>query len=197
MAKSGVTTLKGTVAFSGPSAGTAPTVNVLPTVTGVQTRAMTVENAFVSFTDPKGERLLSDDQIRLLTQIKLANSDYFFSISTEDNRSYLFSLVGDLNKYGFESIYNDLIGGRDGKGDLFTKREEYYYKVSLSMREARHKALIDSEIYRDKVEVSEGAFKCGKCGSKETIAVERQMRSADEPMTVTIVCVHCDNTWRA
>ena len=196
MAKTGVTTLKGTVAFSGPSVGDVSAVSTLPTVTGVQTLTMTVENALRSFTDPNGDRLLTDDQIRQLTQIKLANGNHFFSISTEENRSYLFSLVGDLNKYGFESVYNDLMGGQDGKGKPFTDRKEYYYNVSPSMSEARHKGRIDSEIYRDKVEISEGAFTCGKCGSRETIAVERQTRSADEPMTVTVVCVHCDNTWR-
>ncbi len=197
MAKSGVTTLKGTVAFSGPSGGDVSTISVLPTVTRVQTLTMTVENALRSFTDPNGDRLLTDDQIRQLIQIKLANGNHFFSISTDENRSYLFSLVGDLNKYGFEPIYNDLLGGRDGKGDPFTERKEYYYSISPSMGEARHKARIDSEIYRDKVETSEGAFTCGKCGSRETIAVERQTRSADEPMTVTGVCVHCENTLRA
>ena len=196
MAKTGVTTLRGTVASSGPAIGDVSGGGMLPTVIGGQTRAMTVETAFDTFTYPDGSKLLSKDQIKQLIQIKLASGSHFFSMSTEENRSYLFSLVGDLNEYGFDSIHDDLRGGRNGKGDPFVDRAEYYFKVSPSMREARHKARIDSEIYRDKVEVSEGAFTCGKCGSKETIAVERQMRSADEPMTVTVVCVHCDNTWR-
>lgn len=196
MVKPGVTTLRGTVASSGPAIGDVTTIGMLPMVNVRQARVITVESAFDTFTHPDGSKLLSPDQIEKLIQIKLANGRDFFDISTEINKFYLFSLVGDINENGFDDTFNDLIGGRDGKGDPFRDRDDYYFNVSLNMRSARHKAQIDSEIYRDKVDVSEGAFTCFKCNSKKTIAVEKQMRSADEPMTITVICVECDNTWR-
>ena len=44
--------------------------------------------------------------------------------------------------------------------------------------------------------VTEGVYKCGKCGCKKTTQYEQQTRSADEPMTLFITCVKCKNTWR-
>ena len=195
MARTGVTTLQGTVAVSAPSFDDVGTIGVLPTVTASPSLSLNVEDAFRSFTDPEGNRLLSDDQIRQLTQLKLANGNPFFSVSTQEDRSYLFSLVGDLNSYGFDSVYSDLTSGKDEKP--FSTRKDYYFYASPSMQGARHKARLDSEIYRDKVEVSEGAFQCRKCGSRETIAVEKQLRAADEPATIFVTCVQCNNAWRA
>ena len=39
-------------------------------------------------------------------------------------------------------------------------------------------------------------FKCGKCKKNECTFAEFATRSADEPMTVFIRCIHCGNSWR-
>jgi DNA-directed RNA polymerase subunit M/transcription elongation factor TFIIS len=39
-------------------------------------------------------------------------------------------------------------------------------------------------------------FKCGKCKKRETTYFQAQTRSADEPMTIFITCVHCGNKWK-
>ncbi len=39
-------------------------------------------------------------------------------------------------------------------------------------------------------------FKCGRCGKRECTYYEMQTRSADEPMTVFIKCLNCNNRWR-
>jgi len=44
--------------------------------------------------------------------------------------------------------------------------------------------------------VTEGVYKCAKCGGKKTRQHEMQTRSADEPMTVFIHCVNCGNSWK-
>lgn len=46
------------------------------------------------------------------------------------------------------------------------------------------------------LKVSEGTFKCGKCGSRNTDYSQKQTRSADEPMTTFGVCNDCGNRWR-
>jgi transcription elongation factor S-II len=38
-------------------------------------------------------------------------------------------------------------------------------------------------------------YRC-KCGKRECVYYEKQTRSADEPMTIFIMCVHCKNKWR-
>ena len=44
--------------------------------------------------------------------------------------------------------------------------------------------------------VTEGVYKCSKCGGKKTRQHEMQTRSADEPMTIFIHCVNCGNSWK-
>lgn len=44
--------------------------------------------------------------------------------------------------------------------------------------------------------VTSGVYKCRKCGGDKTVQHEMQTRSADEPMTLFITCVTCQNTWR-
>ncbi|GJP29272.1 hypothetical protein CLOM_g2661 [Closterium sp. NIES-68] len=39
-------------------------------------------------------------------------------------------------------------------------------------------------------------FKCGKCGQRKTTYFQMQTRSADEPMTTYVTCLHCQNRWK-
>ena len=47
-----------------------------------------------------------------------------------------------------------------------------------------------------KVVASTDAFKCRKCGSRETTYSQAQLRSADEPMTTFVACISCGNRWK-
>lgn len=40
------------------------------------------------------------------------------------------------------------------------------------------------------------AFKCSRCKKRECVYYERQTRSADEPMTLFITCLNCNNSWK-
>jgi transcription elongation factor S-II len=53
-----------------------------------------------------------------------------------------------------------------------------------------------SEDTVDESEVTDGIFQCRKCGSKKTTYYSLQTRSADEPMTNFITCVHCKHRWK-
>lgn len=44
-------------------------------------------------------------------------------------------------------------------------------------------------------EVVEGISECGKCNSKKTWSVQKQVRSSDEPMTTFSRCVECGHQW--
>ena len=52
------------------------------------------------------------------------------------------------------------------------------------------------DLKKENIQVSEGLYKCRKCGSKKTIQKELQTRSADEPMTIFIICLECKNSWK-
>lgn len=61
-----------------------------------------------------------------------------------------------------------------------------------------HKRLAEMDLlnYRKRQPSMKGVYKCRKCLSDETISSTKQTRSADEPMTVLIRCIHCDTVWR-
>lgn len=42
----------------------------------------------------------------------------------------------------------------------------------------------------------DGMYRCKKCGSKQTVAEQKQTRSADEPMTTFVKCLNCNNGWK-
>mmetsp|Transcript_12870 Transcript_12870/g.37786 ORF Transcript_12870/g.37786 Transcript_12870/m.37786 type:complete len:319 (-) Transcript_12870:297-1253(-) len=39
-------------------------------------------------------------------------------------------------------------------------------------------------------------FTCGRCKSIKTTSTQKQTRSADEPMTVFVLCLNCGNRWK-
>jgi len=39
-------------------------------------------------------------------------------------------------------------------------------------------------------------FTCGRCKSIKTTSTQKQTRSADEPMTVFVLCLDCNNRWK-
>ncbi|PNH00201.1 Transcription elongation factor S-II [Tetrabaena socialis] len=39
-------------------------------------------------------------------------------------------------------------------------------------------------------------FKCKRCKKRECVYQELQLRSADEPATIIIICISCNHTWR-
>ena len=45
-------------------------------------------------------------------------------------------------------------------------------------------------------EATSTAFRCGKCKNRSTTVTQFQTRSADEPMTLYIKCVICNNCWK-
>ena len=45
-------------------------------------------------------------------------------------------------------------------------------------------------------QASTDMFKCGKCKQRKTTYYQMQTRSADEPMTTFVTCVHCGNRWK-
>lgn len=63
------------------------------------------------------------------------------------------------------------------------------------------KEIIDEKLKKEhalesKPEAMTTLFKCGKCKKRECNYKEKQVRSADEPMTIFITCLNCGNRWR-
>jgi DNA-directed RNA polymerase subunit M/transcription elongation factor TFIIS len=117
-----------------------------------------------------------------------------------------------LNEYDRNGLYNmlaflDKVGWKQGIEHIQQLNQKYpnlttaqflrtiIFESSLFKKE-RDKSLTDMNKYRRKMRSAPGLYTCKNCGSKNTIAVQKQLRSADEPMTTIITCVMCNKTWR-
>lgn len=50
--------------------------------------------------------------------------------------------------------------------------------------------------YVEKQVAMSDQIKCGKCHKREVTYIEKQCRSADEPMSLLCTCIVCGNRWR-
>ena len=64
-------------------------------------------------------------------------------------------------------------------------------QMILTRAEAEDSEIIDPEKMED------GFYECKKCGRRKTKHYEMQTRSADEPMTIFVICYLCHLTWKA
>ena len=95
------------------------------------------------------------------------------------------------NNYLIKKIFSSKF---DIKNIAFMTYQELYpehWKKLLDEKYKREKAA-----YEEKPEAMTDMFKCGRCKQKKCTYYELQTRSADEPMTIFITCVHCGNRWR-
>ncbi len=136
-----------------------------------------------SFRDSTKGQLLSDGEISKL--LSLLRPDGQRLIYTSDD---WYNVTAQIYQFKFEPIYNVL------SSQVWPNFNEVYRRLpifELSKRRQR----VDIAALRKQVEIAEGVFKCGKCGSEETLSKQKQVRGADEPMTLFIRCVHCGTQW--
>lgn len=73
----------------------------------------------------------------------------------------------------------------DDRIDVLTKNAQDYTMKALQ-----------TDFYLKNTDYKEGEFQCWKCKGKKIITEQKQMRSADEPMTTFFTCVECNNRWK-
>ncbi len=186
-AKKTLSTLTGRVGVAGP---TQAVQGVLPIIAPgpIPFIQEDLHQTLGGLRDQHGADLLSQKQITQLDSITLSNGRKFFSLDA-DSRGSVYQIVSQIYAWGFDAVYTAITS------QSWDSREQFYFSDSPGMGFSRQKARIDAEIYKNKVEVAKGAFKCRKCGSEETVAVEKQIRAADEPSTIKVTCIHCNNKW--
>jgi hypothetical protein len=181
----------GTVQTTAPIPITGPPVTTPPIPT-ITTQSLTT--ILPSIKKEDGTPVVTYDQALALSSLKFKRGD---NILTLTDRYFVFEVVNMLNTLDYEVVYNFLNAGWEkvfGSGPGLRKKILFDNPL---MENAKEKLELDMEIYRNKIEVSKGAIDCKKCGSDETLSVEKQTRSADEPMTIMVTCLACNHKWRA
>lgn len=135
-------------------------------------------------TELKPEKILKN--LKFLTNDQIKNLVPFLN-----DRYFLYEMINLLQKKGYEFTYNFL---QTKKSEESSDRKILFENPLI--QSAKDKFYLDMEIYRTKPEVSAGE-RCLKCGSEETIAIEKQMRSGDEAVSIAIQCLQCKFKWRS
>jgi DNA-directed RNA polymerase subunit M/transcription elongation factor TFIIS len=97
---------------------------------------------------------------------------------------YIYQVVGLLSKdiKSMKSHFKDVKAGKIGWS-------------STTYDSVRSKIVEHDEYLVKPFDVVEGVAQCGKCGSKKTWSVAKQMRSGDEGTSTISRCVECGNHW--
>lgn len=108
------------------------------------------------------------------------------------------------------SVYNNINPGLSIKNERLLQRlkDKEFMPHELANMKPEHmypeiwKEIIEREILRTKSAYEPAAtamtdrYTCGKCKKKRCSYYELQTRSADEPMTMFITCLHCSHRWK-
>ena len=84
----------------------------------------------------------------------------------------------------------------DEKRKEFEERKKSLMDANMLDWEAQNEDKIN-EMCGIKGELLQASlFTCGRCKSTKTTSTQKQTRSADEPMTVFVLCLNCNNRWK-
>ena len=159
----------------------------------------TLVNLLPSIQKADGSSLVDHGQALNLVSLRFKKSGQ--PVLDINDRYFTYEIVNMLNQADYEIVYNFLSAGWEDVFDtpglpINKLRRKMLFENPL-MQPAKERLALDMEIFRNRVDVSKGAVDCKKCGSDETIAVEKQVRSADEPMTIRVTCLQCQYKWTA
>jgi DNA-directed RNA polymerase subunit M/transcription elongation factor TFIIS len=108
---------------------------------------------------------------------------------------YLFELINPKSK-----IYNKTIVDKIKKKKLSYNDLIYFKPWELCSEQ--WKLIIEEQNKTDKIVMDKTPtftttkFTCSKCKNNECKTYSLQTRSADEPTTIFVNCIKCDNTWK-
>ncbi len=147
-----------------------------------------------SLTNSEGSKLLSPNQVNDLMSLQFSDGELMLTL---EDRYFVYEVVNMVNSLGYEPTYNFLsVDWIAVFGPVYDIRDKIIL-VNPLLEQAKMKQLMDLEVLTGQIEVSKGAVDCRRCGSEETISVSKQVRSADEGMTIKVTCLQCRYKWTA
>jgi DNA-directed RNA polymerase subunit M/transcription elongation factor TFIIS len=104
-------------------------------------------------------------------------------------------ISGNQNKHYIDTFYREISAIKNDNFNSKTLKCKGGFKsdVFSSYREIEEEA---DGFQENPVEIKEGVFMCGKCGSDKTVHFQSQTRSADEAMTNFVQCIKCNKRWK-
>lgn len=130
--------------------------------------------------------VITPEDIVSLRQMKYRDNSPVFDLI---NRQRLNDAVNVLAVMGLVAGRRVLLEAQSPSSIVFN------LETPLLKRAKDHHDL-EIKLLKTKPQIQTSVFKCLKCQSRNVMSVERQTRSADEPMTIFLSCMNCGNQWR-
>lgn len=102
-------------------------------------------------------------------------------------------LEGSVRGDGLIEMSADELATEERRQEVRKLRDDAFQKSRLDWAEANADKINKQCGIKDG---ETGLFKCGRCKSTNTSNTQKQTRSADEPMTVFVLCNNCGNRWK-
>lgn len=122
-----------------------------------------------------------------------------------DNSAFVMLYVDKLRSVWFNINDASYVENHHLLERLFSdefKAHELAFMTHYELCPEKWKDLIDLKIARDKikfdnqVDSASDEFKCPRCQQRKCSYYQLQTRSADEPMTTFVTCLHCGKNWK-
>lgn len=122
-----------------------------------------------------------------------------------DNSAFVMLYVDKLRSVWFNIHEDSYVENHHLLERLFSdefKAHELAFMTHYELCPEKWKDLIDLKIARDKikydnqVDSASDEFKCPRCQQRKCSYYQLQTRSADEPMTTFVTCLHCGKNWK-
>jgi DNA-directed RNA polymerase subunit M/transcription elongation factor TFIIS len=132
-----------------------------------------------------GDRRLSQEEYNTLNNLYFPDGTKMLILP--DQAEFVVFVISLLRQLPFVEVINYLQGQKDRKSAILQ---------SPLLRDEAERARIELDNVQKNVEVEEGVYQCMECGSRKTSSIHKQIRSADEPMSILVTCKGCGKGWR-
>ena len=129
-------------------------------------------------------RYLTPEQVKTLLALEFPDKT---NIITTNHPEIILDVINMLQKLSYEFVINYLRNATNAK-DLVMN--------SPLLENERERVVLEIENLQKTIEAEEGIYQCEGCGSQKTVSIQKQVRSADEPMSTFVRCLGCRKRWR-
>lgn len=104
-------------------------------------------------------------------------------------------LLGQISSEDLVNFSSEQLASQKQREEEEAKKKKFNDANRLDWDQANEKKINDMcGIKGDLLKAS--LFTCGRCKSVKTTSTQKQTRSADEPMTVFVLCLNCGKRWK-